>query len=135
MFPGPVGDIVCDSMDENDSVKLARLTKGIGTRNRVRSAAKISHLQKFLRLKENLGELQALLVKHAKELENGDKTIITTHHSKVFSNKSSFNTNDLGPCSIEEADYRMMLHRADMPKQNITNFRIGIMVRMPLSFP
>ena len=38
---------------------------------------------------------------------------------------SSFNTDDLGPCSREEADYRMMLHGANMVKQNITKSRIG----------
>ena len=60
------------------------------------------------------------LLCHVKEFENGDKTLVTTHHSKAVSNKSSFNTDDLGPCSHEEADYRMMLHVADMVKQNIT---------------
>ena len=65
-------------------------------------------------MKENLGYVQDLLVDHAKEFENGDKTLITTHDSKVDSNKSQLKTNDLGPLLHEEANYRMMSHVADM---------------------
>ena len=64
------------------------------------------------------------MVEHIKEFVSGDKTLITTHHSEVVSNKSSFNTDDLAPCSHEEADYRMILHVADMVKQNIKKIRI-----------
>ena len=72
-------------------------------------------------MKENLGELRDLLVEHVKEFVSGDKTLITTHHSEVVSNKSSFNTDDLAPCSHEEADYRMIPH---VVKQNIKKIRI-----------
>ena len=64
------------------------------------------------------------LLYHVKEFESGDKTLVTTHHSKAVSKKSSFNRDDLGPRSHEEADYRTMLHMADMVKQNLTKIRI-----------
>ena len=76
-------------------------------------------------MKENLGYVQDLLVEQGKEFENGDKTSITTYHSKVDSNKSWFNLNDDGPFSHEEADYRMMRHVADMENYNITKIRIA----------
>ena len=54
----------------------------------------------FRDIKENLGYVvQDPLVERAKELINGDKTLIATHHSKVDCNKSSINTNDGGSLS------------------------------------
>ena len=69
-------------------------------------------------MRENLGYVQDLLVEHFKEFQNGNKTLNATYRSKVDSNKSQLNTNDLGPLSHEEADYRMMPHVADMEKEN-----------------
>ena len=57
-------------------IKIAILTRGTGTR--VGWATKIPNFQMFLRVKENLCELQDLLVEHFKEFENGDKISMNT---------------------------------------------------------
>ena len=90
----------------------------------MRSATKIPDWQKFLRL-ENLCELQDPLVGHVEELENGkEKKTLPNMILKLFPTRARFNTDDLGPCSHEEAHYRMMLYVADMFKQNITKILI-----------
>ena len=51
---------------KHNSGKLARLTRGKGARPRVELATKKSDWQKFLNMKENLGELQDILIEHVK---------------------------------------------------------------------
>ena len=58
-----------------------------------------------------------------------------TSSSRVVSNESSFNTEDLGPCSREESHHRMILYVADMLKQNITKILIVNNDTDVLSFP
>ena len=70
-----------------------------------------------------------------KEYENGDKTLVTTHHSKAVSNKSSFNTDDLGQRSHEEADYRMMLYVADMLSKTSQKSELSVMIQICWDFP
>ena len=53
-------------------IKIAILTRATG--KMMRWASKIPNFQMFLRVKENLGELQDLLVEHVKEFEKGVKT-------------------------------------------------------------
>ena len=82
------------------------------------------HIQKHKKLIEKVFEIvispNESIVFHVNN-QSGTRRIF---HVSVLIWPYQIITNDLGPCSHEEADYQMMLHVADMVKKNITKIRI-----------
>ena len=109
---------------QDTSVKLARSTRGTGTRTRVRPSAKIPNWQNFLRVGDNLSELQDLIATHIQGYKKEDKTLVTTLADSAVSNNIAFNNTNLSPSTHEEADYRMILHISDMTRYGCRKIKV-----------
>ena len=110
-----------------DSLKTAtREKRGSGVRKRVSSLAVIPrNWQGFLRVDKNKEELFAFLSNRITTLDvPAGKTIVSTHHDRVLTSSTQFNTDLLEPCCQEEADSRILLHVQDCAKKGIDRVMI-----------
>ena len=117
-------DVVWDVRQEL-SVKLARSTRASGIRTKVRPTTKIpTNWQGFLCVGGNLEEVEKLIAVNIQEYNQPNKVILSTLGESVISSSDETDFDHMRPCTHEEADYRMMLHLADMVRNNITKVRI-----------
>ena len=105
-------DVVWDEYIENSLKQTTRCDRGTGVRRRVEANSQLPRSWKdFLRVDDNKRELFKFLAGHIASLET-DKLVVTTYGKEVRCTAAR-DTNNLSPCSQEEADTRMILHLVD----------------------
>lgn len=110
-----------------DSLKAAtREKRGSGVWKRASSLAVIpGNWQGFLHVDKNKEELFAFLSHRITTLDvPAGKTIVSTHHDRVLTSSTQFNSDLLEPCCQEEADSRVLLHVQDCAKKGIDRMMI-----------
>ena len=117
-------DVVWD-VRKDESVKLARTTRGSGIRTKVRPSTKVpTNWQGFLRVGGNLVEVESLIAENIRLYCRPNKVILSTLGESVVSSSDGTDFSNLAPCTHEEADFRIMLHVADMVRNGMTKVRV-----------
>ena len=110
-------DVVWDEYIANSLKATTRSKRGQGARGRVQPSSQIPrNWQQFLRSEENKQELFQFLAQCIVSLHE-EKRVITTKGKDVLCSPERNNTENLAPCTYEEADTRMILHAADAVQQ------------------
>ena len=116
-------DIVWDEYIEDSLKSQTRSERGKGIRRRVNGANKLpGNWQSFLRIDENKTDLFSFLAEYAITV-NTEKLVVSTHGKNVLCNRIK-DTDDLAPCSHEEADTRIFVHMADAVKEGLRSILI-----------
>ena len=117
-------DIIWDEYIDNSLKKSTRSKRGNGPRRRVLANTPLpTNWQAFLRNCDNKKELFGFLAHQTVQYTIPNKTIITTVKEFVLSSPS-ISTNNLQPCSHEEADTRIFVHVLNAVKQGHSKLMI-----------
>ena len=112
-------DVVWDVRNDQ-TVKLARASRGSGIRTRVRPMSKIpTNWHGFLRVSSNVTELVEFLADNIQQFNLPGKIIVSTVGERTISSSAELNHDHISPCTHEEADYRIILHVADMARNGV----------------
>ena len=110
-------DIIWDEYVDNSLKQSARNKRGNGPRRRVLANTPLpTNWQAFLRNSDNKKELFGFLAHQTVQYVIPNKTIVTTVKQFVLSSPT-MSTNNLQPCSHEEADTRIFVHVLDAVEQ------------------
>lgn len=120
-------DVVWDVYIKKSLKQFARGKRGKGKKQRRRVVASVpvpGNWQEFLRVDDNKTELFGFLAQYLVQLHVQDKVVITAKGENALSNNPLINISDLGPCTHEEADTRMILHIAHARRNGYHNILI-----------
>ena len=117
-------DIVWDEYIPDSLKATTRSKRRKGVRRRVDPNNRLpGNWPAFLKVDENKAELFRYLAEISVAAELGEKEVLSTYGKLVLSNTERI-TNDLAPCTHEEADTRLLLHTADCAKHGHTRIML-----------
>ena len=112
-------DIIWDIYVDNSLKASTRSKRGTGIRQRVEPGVKLpKNWPQFLKVDSNKVELFHYLAEQTGLVQYEWKCVLVTKDSLVLSSSAQI-TDNISPCTHEEADTRLLLHAADCARQGL----------------